>query len=401
MDGFIDIRYFGIDFTELRNIKIESLDLEHLKLKKQEQTNNRIDQAGITAYIYDVSTEQNVEVSYLKIVDNIKFNELVFGVIWVEETKEIKSYVKLNTSIKYYEVDGEIRGNNTKPLSIVEYRDFISQIKEYIESEYRIKIDCSEAMFEQLEIARLFSIEEKYCMYSPLLDAFYTLAPKTLWGYEKDKRKRAHGLEYERNKEYGKYVETMKLGNASMGEIIYNKTTQLRNVYDIELEIEFMKVELKLKTGTQCTKAFEDKTIYQITDMDMKEYFLKRVSKDLIRPYNDFIFGVNEEGRNKKISLSKKLEKRAKAKKYKNDKGKYKSGWATLYYSDVHRIKDKETGMLLAQDSQLILDVIKSITKSNYSRIYKNLIESIEESPEIKNNLVRYHEIKNKILNIE
>lgn len=397
--NFIDIRYFGIDFTELRNIKLISIDMDKLILKKQENPSNKIDQLGITIYVYDTASEGNVEIAYIKVNDSNKFNEFAFGVVLTENKTSIKSYVKLSTSIKYYEQDGEVRGNNSKPLGISEYIEFIGQIKDYLEYEYGIVVDMSEAKWEAIELTRQTTLNEEYFRYSPLLQAFYSLAPQRLWGTEEDKRKKAHGIIPARNKEYGEYVDTMKLGNASIGEIVYNKTKQLKDVYGVEIFVEMMRVELKLKNSNQCDKVFGEKTIYQVTDEELKDYFISRMKSDLIKQYDEFIYGVNEEGRKKKISLQKKLERRANNKKYKNDKGKYKSGWANLFFVDVYSIEDKETKMVLAQDTQMILDVIKSITKSNYSRTYKNLIDSIEERPKTKRNLDRYIEIKDKLIN--
>lgn len=398
--NYIDIRYFGIDFTELRNIKLISINLDTLKIKKQENPSNRIEQLGVTTYVYDTSTDENVEISYIKVIDNKKFNEFVFGVVANDGGKIITPYIKLKTSIKYFEQDGEKRENNSKPLNISEYQEFIMQIKDYLEDEYEIIIDVSEAKWEALELTRQFTLKEKYCKYSLLLEAFYRLAPARLWGYEEDKRKKAHGLDYERDKEYGQYIDTMRLGNASVGEIIYNKTKQLKAVYEVEIEIEMMRVELKLKNSNQCDKAFGDKSIFEITDEDLKEYFLKRIQMDLIQKYKEFIHGVDEEGRKKKISLEKKLERRANIKKYKNDKGKYKSGWANMFFVDVYSLKDKETGMILAQDTDMILNIIKKKTKNNYARTLKTLNDSIEERPETKGNLDRFAEINDKLLNI-
>lgn len=396
----IDIRYFGLDKTILRNIKLISINLELLKFKKQENQQNRVDQVGVTTYVWDSEKEENVEINYIKIVDNKRFSTFAFGVVLHEGKTKIEPYVKIETSVSFYEQDGELRGNNSKPLSTKEYIDYINQIKDYLKEEYQIVVDISEAKWEYVEIARQYTLKERYCNYSYVLENLYFLAPKRMWGMEEDKRKKAHGLHHAKDKEYGAYVETMYLGNASVGEIFYNKTKQLKKEKDIELEVEFMKVELKIKNSNQYDVAFGNKTIFEISDEDLKEYFIERLTKDIFKNYDEFLYGVDEEGRKKKISLEKKLEKRAKSKKYKNDKGKYKSGWATLFYSDVHSIEDKETGRIIGQDSGMILSVIKKITKSNYSRTLKSLQESIEERPKTKNNLDRYAEIKFKSLEI-
>lgn len=397
----IDIKYFGIDKTILRNIKLMSINLKLLKLKKQENILNRIDQTGITTYVWDSEKEENVEISFIKIVDNKRFTNFTFGLILCDNKTKIEPYVKIETSVSYYEQDGELRGNNSKPLSMKEYRELVEQIKDYLQEEYEIVIDTSEAKWESVEITRQFTINEKYYNYSLILENFYFLAPARMWGMEEDKRKKAHGLTHSRDKDFGTYVDTMRLGNASVGEIFYDKTKQLKEKKNVELEVEFMRVEVKIKNSNQYDKTFGNKTIHEITDEDLKEYFKNRLIKDVIKNYDEFLYGVNEEGRKKKISLEKKLERRAKNKKYKNDKGKYKSGWATLFYSDVHSIEDKDTGRVIGQDSEMILAVIKKITKSNYSRTLKSLQESIDERPKTKNNLVRYNEIKTKILDLD
>ena len=119
----ININYFGVDLFELREIELEEINLNRLKIKKQEQDKNIIDQTGKTTYVYDSASKSNVEISKIKIVDNEKFSDFVFGCTYMRDTNEVVSYVHIKCPIKYYEdFEGEKRGNNLKPLTMKEVR---------------------------------------------------------------------------------------------------------------------------------------------------------------------------------------------------------------------------------------------------------------------------------------
>ena len=336
------IKYFGIDLTTIKKAKIISFNRKKLLLKNQENPNNRFDQSGITVYLKDEETGENVEVSHIKIQDNYKFMDFIFGVNYVKSTNKVTPFVHITMSVSSFEEDGEMRGNNFKSLSMSEYREFVVQVKDYLYSKYGILIDISEVEFENVEIANTFFLEREYKEYSDTLKAMYMFAPEGMKKAEKGKKKKAHDLVYDDDSQY---IETMKLGNGSIGLQTYYKSMQMEEKYKITLGADAMRVELKLKGGTRCSQIFNNKTIYEITDDDLKEYYLERVEKDLIKGLGEYI----KKG-NKLI------------KKYiKDEKEVNPRGWTSKTISMVFSIKYSEEKTV--KGSVVMVDLANSVVK--------------------------------------
>lgn len=389
----IKINWFGVDFVEFREIELEQISLKVLKIKKQEQDKNILDQAGKTTYVYDVDSGENVEISKIKIVDGNKFDDFVFGCTYYKDLEKVVPYIHIKTSIKYFESNGEKRENNFKPLEMKEVGELLRQIKDYLLDEYDIKINISKAKFNKVELSRIFNVNYRFCEYGRVLESIYYLAPKTI--RKPDKKGLHDGKRID--SEYGVYYDSVELGNDSIEEIIYNKTSQLKEKEKIELEVDFMRVEYKLNDVRKCTHYFGDRTIYEIEDDELLDIFIKRVEKDLITPYEEYLYGNTK--KRKKSLYKKLLEEAKKREEYKNSKGKYKSGWAKEFILDMASLEDLEVGIVYLQDVEIGLQVIEKIVgKKNYARTYKTLKKKIDERPKIQNNLIKLDEIKCKLL---
>ena len=270
----------------------------------------------------------------------------------------------------------------------------MAQIKDYLLDEYDIKININKAKFNYIEMTRNFNVNYRFVEYGRVLESIYYLAPKTI------RKPNAKGLEDGAKTDtiYGVYYDEVILGNDSIEEIIYNKTKQLKEKEDIDLAIDFMRVEYKLIDMRKCIHYFGDRTIYEIEDDELRDIFIARVTKDLITPYEEYIYG---NGKKRKKSLYKKMLEQAKTREvYKNSQGKYKSGWAKDFMLDMCSLEDLEVGIVYMQDIEICLQVIEKIVgKKNYQRTYKSLLSRIDERPKIKNNLDKFAEIKDKLIN--
>lgn len=394
----IDISYFGIDLTTIKRAKIISINKRLLLMKNQENANNRFDQTGITTYLKDEETGENIEVSHIKIEDNNKFLDFVFGVNYVKSTDKRTPFVHIKMSVSSFEDEhGEKLGNNFKSLSIMEYRLFVQQVKEYLYEEYGILIDISEVEFENLEIANTFFLNKTYKEYSDTLKAMYMFAPVGMKKKEKDKRKDAHGIRYDDDCEY---IATMFIGNGSVGVKAYCKSGQLEEKLSIAFEIDAMRVEVKVKNGIRCSQIF-GKTIYEITDEELKEYYLERVKKDFIKGFEDYI----KKG-NKLIKLYIKEEREL------NPRGWTQKAIGMVFamnYYEEKKSKKSETGKVIIEkdismafDVQQVLDIMRKEMKrkSTYDIAVRRMSRDIEKLGNKKNNLENANEIINKMLNV-
>ena len=387
----IDINYFGIDLTVIKRVKIISINKRLLLLRNQENVNNRFDQTGITTYLKDEETEDNIEVSHIKIEDNNKFIDFVFGVNYVKSTNKRTPFAKIKMSVKSFEDEnGEKRGNNFKSLSIAEYRIFVQQVKDYLYDRYGILIDISEVEFESVELANTFFLNRKYKEYSDTLKAMYMFAPTGM--RKKEGNKKTHGLQYDDDTQY---IETMSIGNASVGLQVYCKSKQLEE--SIAFDIEAMRVEVKIKSGIRCSQIF-GKTIHEITDEELKEYYLNRVEKDFVKGFEEYI----KKG-NKLIKKYIKDEKEVNARGW---TGKTISTVFSMKYSEEKTIKGEKKLIVkdisMAFDVQQVLDIIRKEMKrkSTYDIAVKRMSRDIEVLGNKKNNLENANEIISKMLNV-
>lgn len=394
----IDVSYFGIDLTVIKRAKIISVNKRLLLLRNQENINNRFDQTGITTYLVDEETGENIEVSHIKIEDNNKFIDFVFGVNYVKSTNKRTPFVHIKMSVSSYEDEfGEKLGNNFKSLNIAEYRVFVQQVKEYLYDMYGILIDISEVEFESVELANTFFLNRPYKEYSDTLKAMYLFAPGGMKKKEKNKKKDAHGIKYD---EDSGYISTMFIGNASVGLKAYCKSKQLEGKSDIAFEIDAMRVEVKVKNGIRCSQIF-GKTIYEITDTELKKYYLDRVEKDFIKGFNEYI----KKG-NKFIRLYMKEEKEV------NPRGWTQKAIGMVFaiqYCEEKKDKKAENGKVIIEkdisiafDVQQVLDIMRKEMKrkSTYDLAVKRMSRDIEKLRNKKNNLENANEIIHKMLNV-
>lgn len=394
----IDISYFGIDLSVVKRAEIISINKRLLLLKNQENPNNRFDQTGITTYLKDEETGENIEVSHIKIEDNNKFVDFVFGVNYVKSTDKRTPFVHIKLSVSsFQDENGEKLGNNFKSLNIVEYRLFLEQVKDYLYEEYGILIDISKVEFESLELANTFFLNKSYREYSDTLKVMYIFAPNGMKKKEKDKRKDAHGIRYDDNSEY---IATMFIGNGSVGVKAYCKSGQLEEKSNIPFEIDAMRVEVKVKNGIRCSQIF-GKTIYEITDEELKEYYLERVKKDFIKGFEEYI-----KKSNKLIRQYIKEEKKV------NPRGWTQKSMGMVFaikFYEEKKDKKTETGkriiekdIPMAFDVQQVLDIMRKEMKrkSTYDIAVKRMSRDIEKLRNKKNNLENATEIIDKMLKL-
>ena len=369
---------FGIDFTGIGSIKYEYIeDVNYLK--------NHADVRIFTEMAKNKS-KKDIKCS----VEDRKGKELTFSTLIIEPKNKIfkkliigaksdnkefkKDYIKMELSV------AEEEKHNLKPLSLLEYRILLEKIRLYVLEEYKMALTFKESTFTSLEINKTIKLELPVKEYKHILQLIGDLSPKR---YEQ-------ALYRNQNK----LVTGIVLYNNSMEYKMYNKTEQLEEIYKIKIEGNYLRIEISLLNSKKIKSVFGTTKIYEITEEQLKEYYIKAVEKDLFKPILKYIKQSNKE----LLVLAQKEQDK--------DIKKWVSGFFLNSYKLKYDVKKYvcekcEADIDLLFDSQQCLDIIKKKTKKNYARAYRNIKEDYEIDNIKKNNLAKLNEIIDKMFNCD
>lgn len=349
---------FGVDRHTIGGVKISTVDLK--KLLANEKV--KLYKDGETIVLKDTKTYEELIFSTLVINDNEYFKSLVIG-CKINEGFKVE-YVHLDVFVS------EPNVCNLVPLSEKELLDKHERLKEYIWNEYGILIKYEDAHYNFLEINNTVELEYDSLEYQKVLKLMSIIAPK---------RYKSRNLWTDENNE----VRGVFLENNSMKIKIYNKSKQLEEEYKITLAKTYLRVEIVLKDSRKIKEVFGTTLIKEITEQKMIEYYLKTVNADIFEKIDKYI-----------KSCDKELKKVAKEEQEKDMRKWTRSFLLRACSNELDR--DLE----LVFDIEQCLEIIKKKTGKNYKRTLKRLEKDIAEKEHKKNNLVRYNEIKAKILDI-
>lgn len=349
---------FGVDRHTIGGVKISTVDLK--KLLANEKV--KVYKDGETIVLKDTKTYEELIFSTLVINDNEYFKSLVIG-CKINEGFKVE-YVHLDVFVS------EPNVCNLVPLNEKELLDKHERLKEYIWNEYGILIKYEDAHYNFLEINNTVELEYDSLEYQKVLKLMSIIAPK---------RYKSRNLWTDENNE----VRGVFLENNSMKIKIYNKSKQLEEEYKITLAKTYLRVEIVLKDSRKIKEVFGTTLIKEITEQKMIEYYLKTVNADIFEKIDKYI-----------KSCDKELKKVAKEEQEKDMRKWTRSFLLRACSNELDR--DLE----LVFDIEQCLEIIKKKTGKNYKRTLRRLEKDIAEKEHKKNNLVRYNEIKTKILDI-
>ncbi|MBQ8999818.1 MAG: hypothetical protein IJ086_14175 [Clostridium sp.] len=354
---------FGIDFTSIGSLKIKYLKDIDILLNNSNVTIHQTN--GAISTIKDLKGQ---ELTFTTIViEDKKFKQLTIGSKLEKGYK--KEYIILDLSIKE-------DGNNLIPLTKLEYDNRLNEVIEYIHNRYGLKLSIKEASFRLLELNNTVKMDRCIDEYYPILKLISDFAPK---------RYKNNAIARDGNKR----LKGIFIGNNTFEYKIYNKTKQLYEVYKITVDGDYLRIEIVFLNSKKIKEIFGTTKIEEISMEMLETYFVEVVEKDLFKRIDKYIKDSN-----------KKLKEIAKSEKEK-DVRKWVKSFFLSSLSLKYIVKGEFSDIDLVFDIQQLLDIIKKDTGKNYSRAYKNLKEYIEEREYKKNNLDKYAEIKEKILNIK
>lgn len=348
---------FGIDKSIIKNWNLKSIELK----KILNRSNVIIQTQGYTTSILEHETRELIDIAYIKIKDEHKFNMLQFGVKVIKGRFIIYGFLEIH--INSY----ENKFNNLEPLSINQYHKLIKDIEDYLGSEYGMHIDFTSSKFEMVELNKTIQLEMDFNEYKHILNMMSLLAPKT-YRYKEIKMDNRNN------------IKSIVIFNDSVKCKIYNKTEQLLSVYKIELDKKYMRIEYILKGSKKIKSVFRDSSIFELTDEDIKFYLIERIDKELISPLEKYL-----KKSNKYLSKIVKEEKQKDSKK-----------WTRAFVLRAISEKNEYSIPILFCNEQLKM-ILKKETKSNYARTLKNLAKDFERSTDFNKNISKLEELKYKL----
>lgn len=355
-----------IDETEIYNGKVRRVDLEkllhHEKVKRHIGTGNKI-------YLEDCKTGKEVAFDMISIEDKYMFNGLQMG------SKTSKGFVHEFLHISMFVSDLEVEGHNLEPLTKSQYESRCNEVQRYIEEEYGLALNLKEKKFKLLALNKTFELEREINEYWELFELIWLLAPA--------KYKAKGFMVGGANEVIGIYLE-----NGLVKIKIYDKTRQLKNEKGIELDRQYMRIEIVLKDVRKIKDVFGTTLVSDITDKQLEEYYNSVLQEDIFGKIEEYL-----------IESKKQLQKIAREEKKRN-----KLNWTRNFFLKSgnggikYKKRGKPTKVDLMFDIEQCLEIIKEETKNNYKKRLRTLEKDIEDLDGKKNNLARLDEIKNKTL---
>ena len=250
---------FGIDKRNYGTLDIaRTHDFEKLRSHNNVSFNTR----GDMMKLYDQNTGEVFEFESINVKNDDRFNYLQIGL--KKEKGFLKEYAKLEVFVE----DDDKGTSNLKPLSRAETIKQLEELLEYIKDKYGLNLGCRNAKYTYLEINKTIKLEEDVELYRNVLEYFSYVAP-------------ARYTRKQINRDGLNLLNLIALENNSVKVKLYNKTKQLREYKKIEVEGNYLRIEVCLKDSRKIKNAFGTTEINNISDAMMWEYFLNVIKKDL------------------------------------------------------------------------------------------------------------------------
>lgn len=335
---------------------IVGIDME--KLKRTQKT--KISSNGHTMKFYDTNTDKWNEISHIQVFDEVEFNVLTVGVNITNNIKKYYCYLDISVVGKY---------GNLVPSSIKQFKDNYKKTLEYINRMYGIELDVNGYKCESVEFNATIRTDREFKEYRYLLEC---LGACGTGGKKKFKLSNNYTKSYE--------LECIKLWNKSMELKIYDKSRQLNEVKETQINDNYMRFEYTLKVQSTIERMLGTSELENITDTQIKSFILENLKKDLFDKYDDYL-----------IEANKQLMKIAKKQRKLNTKT-----WGHKLLNNA--ITEKITDKPLLLDFTQIENILKELTRDSYN--CKKLLTNITKNLELQqyqDNLIKLEEIKGKI----
>lgn len=341
-------------------IKPTVVGIDYHKLKSCD--NVVISTEGATVPIYDYVEAKDKYISHINIVDGIMFNRLTIGTYKTDIGIGIFCYLDISKM--------GADDCNLVPYTVSGFKKYTDKCIDYIKDRYGIKLHNQKYKGENMEMNVTITLEEKFNSYSHLLEVIRLTATGG--------RKRYKSYLYT---DTDKEVSGIKLYNGSMSKKVYDKKRQMEKEKEVKivLDKEYMRIEDTLLNQDKIKNTFNTCYIGDITDEDVRNYMIKSINEDLIKPVEKHIAEGNK-------LLKKVMEE---------EKKKNKTGYKRTFLLRAAALRTAK-GVPVVVDIEQIMSVIEKESGKNYKRDVKKLLKDIEELGHLHNNFKKLNEIKLK-----
>ena len=160
-----------------------------------------------------------------------------------------------------------------------------------------------------------------------------------------------------------RYINQYNYSNKSVQAKIYDKTKQLKEVHEIDINKQYMRIEYTLNKPNKIRACIKNEYVYKINDEDIKSWIKEQIFKDLIKPIQKHMQKAN----NILIDIVKE-EISIDCRK-----------WTRNFLNRAMAVKEKLTNgkLHVVTDIKQVMDTIEKLTyKSNKKRTSDRLISA-------------------------
>lgn len=344
---------YGIDKSQLRNITIESIDLD--TLSKSSAIYN-VSDSPVAQPVKLHNSEGYIKLDRLYIADSKLFN--TFTLDYKKEKAGARAYY---TILDLAIAPKDAKTDNRFPMSANKYIQKLYIIKEYLINQYGIYTDFTDSKIKKLELNITAKMSHPFTNYKVLFEAIRQ---------ERNLKTYPCFMPFEKGLEYNTYYFYSKVQHMKF----YNKTKELHDSFKIEVDDELMRLEYTLIGFDKIKAKLGTVNPLELTDEVIAQFLNESIAEDVFKPINKYISRTNKE-------LSK---------QYRNLKKQYKRGYIREF---AHYANSSDTEVF---DMQQVLDIAKNdMNKSKNGTYNKRLIDSIMSS-QFKGNFKKLEEFRSK-----
>ena len=154
---------------------------------------------------------------------------------------------------------------------MIQYKELIIQIQQYLSDEYGIIVDINELRFSTLEINCTLEIKHDFHKYHRVLNLMMYNLPDTYGKISEYKKKDKTNARFE--------SETFYRGNQRMQIKIYDKKRQLHDTGICSIDQNIMRIEFVLKTAAKIKEVFGTNIVNSFTNSMITNFYIYQFRK--------------------------------------------------------------------------------------------------------------------------
>lgn len=278
-------------------------------------------------------------------------------------------------------------GNNLQNLNTAEYQARITDVFDYLDSEYGIRADYATLKIRKLELNATFFLDEPYEKYRyPILMIMRNVPPKR-FGQEgvnnAVKYATWHSADMAAQQDR---LETALVKNNSLELKIYNKGKWMRDMgIPLAVDRDIMRVEYTIKDPRILQNHFGDNLVSSLSDEKITAIFKKYFNRDVAERYYQW----SSENQRKLCEI---VDEQRRSEKH----------WVGYFlryarqYNEVHGLPI----LFDIEDMRTVFRKLEPGKGKNVTNKYKRFIKQAKYEDDLAGNTRRIKEIIHKIMNL-